>query len=223
MPDRKNILVPYAILCVFNVRNFTLEGWGFALFNYKKRKFSVAPTDVIPARRNGAELPSTQMYVAPIVVGRNVTFYSWACCSGESGVYATTVKAKPKALKRRTSYVPELLPDVPPTFNVHVANRSKTHSTFTMFVPSGALGEYSIFVASSPLGPWSATASGVLPHCDEGPDICNSMALHPELSPAGRLVVSYHLGNYGPGVASKHPYPHDPLRHVVMASIPCNC
>jgi hypothetical protein len=49
------------------------------------------------------------------------------------------------------------------------------------------------------------------------------MALHPELSPAGRMNISYHLPAFGPGVATKHPYPREPLRHVVTSSIPCNC
>jgi hypothetical protein len=92
-----------------------------------------------------------------------------------------------------------------------------------MYVLTGEKGQYSIFTASSPKGPWSQTASGVLPRCDTSPVPCHSMALHPELSPAGRLVISYHLAGYGPGIATKHPFPHEPLRHVVSASIPCGC
>ena len=224
MPDKANVLVPYAIMCVFNAQSYFAEGWGFALFNYRKQTFSVRPTDVIRAPRSGAELPHTEMYGAPIVVGHNVTFYSWECCDGpNTGVYATTVGANAAALKRRASYVPKRLPSLPKTYNVYVGRRSKGHPQFTMYVLTDKRGEYSIYTAASPTGPWSQVDSGALPHCGKRPDSCNSMALHPELSPPGRLVVSYHLANYGPAVASKHRYPHDPLRHVVTASIPCTC
>jgi hypothetical protein len=224
MPDKKNILVPYAIVCVFNIREFHLQGWGFSLFNYKKQKFTVPATDVIPARRSGAGMPSWQMYGSPLVVGNNVTFFSWACCAPGEGVYSTTVKATEKALKRRSSYTPTLLPGLPPARNVHVANKSKTHSKFTMLIPEGEHGEYSIYAAPSPNGPWTGVTSGALPRCAKKINLCNnSLALHPELSPAGRLVVSYHLGEFGPAIPGKHPYPHDPLRHVVMAAVPCDC
>jgi hypothetical protein len=220
MPDKKNILVPYAIVCVFNVRNFILQGWGFALFNYKKQQFTVQPTDVIRAQPSGTTLPTSEMYGSPVIVGNNVTFYSWGAGPSDF-VYATTVPATAAALRSRASYVPQPLAGVPWTYMLHVGPRSKTHSTFTMFHLGGSQGQYTIYAASSPTGPWLPVASGVLPRCDTKG--CNSFALHPELSPAGRLVVSYYVAGYGPGVATKHPYPHEPLSHVVMAAIPCNC
>jgi hypothetical protein len=63
----------------------------------------------------------------------------------------------------------------------------------------------------------------VLPRCDKSPVPCHSLTLHPEFSPAGRFFISYHLPAFGPGDPSKHPYPKEPLRHVVMATVPCNC
>jgi hypothetical protein len=222
MPDRTNILVPYAIVCVLNVRNYRAEGWGFAVFDYTKQQFSVGATDVVRARRSGAAIPSIQLFGSPVVVGRNVTFYSWTCCSVTSGVYATTVNASATALKKRASYVPKRLPAVPMTYDLHVGARSKTHGKFSMYVLGSPKGQYSLYASSSPTGPWSPVGSGVLPRCNRATP-CHSVALHPELSPAGRLIVSYHLPGYGPGVATKHPYPHDPLSHVVVASLPCSC
>ncbi len=223
MPDKTNILVAYVVLCVFNFKDFTAQGWGFALFNYKKQKFSVRPTDVVRAAPSGREIPDNAMWGSPIVAGKKVSFFSWSCCEGPYNVYTTTVKAKKKALKRRTSYDPHPVEGLPMTFNIHVARRSKTHRRLTMYVLSGVRGEYLLYSASSPAGPWSQVGSGVLPRCKKRANACHSMALHPELSPAGRLVISYHLADFGPAIATKHPHPHDPLRHVVSASVPCQC
>ena len=152
-----------------------------------------------------------------------MTFYSWKFGGAGSGIYTTTVNATAAALKNPASYVAQQIPDLRATYNLHVAAKSKTHKKFTMYQLRDGAGQYTIYTASSPTGPWTETASGVLPRCDTSPAPCHSMALHPELSPAGRLAVSYHLPGYGPGNATKHPYPYDPLRHVVQSTIPCGC
>jgi hypothetical protein len=223
MPDKTNILVPYFVVCVINANKFTAQGWGFALFNYKTQKFTVPPTDVIRAQPSGASLPSRQGYGSPIIVNKKVTFYSWSCCFEDPAIYTTTVNATAAALKNPASYAPTPIPGLRATYNLHVAPKSKYHKKFTMYQLRGDQGQYTIHSASNPLGPWSEVASGVLPRCDTSPAPCHSMALHPELSPAGRLNLSYHLPGFGPGIATKHPYPREPLRHVVSASIPCSC
>jgi hypothetical protein len=170
-----------------------------------------------------ASEPQQQMFGSPIIVNKKVTFYSWACCTGGSAIFATTLDATVAAMKNPLSYVPTPIAGLPGTYNVHVAPKSKTHSRFTMYTLTGDQGQYTLYTATATAGPWSAVSSGVLPRCDKSPVPCHSMALHPELSPAGRMVISYHLPGFGPGVATKHPYPHEPLRHVVSASVPCSC
>jgi hypothetical protein len=223
MPNKKNLLIPYAVVCVLGESDYILQGWGIALFNYKTQKFTTLPTDVVPAQTNGAEMSTAQMWGSPIVHDNQVTFYSRECCGEGSGVFTTTIDASAAALKNPASYVPTPLPDVPLTLNVQVAKKSKHHQQFSMYVLNGIHGEYTILRSPSPTGPWTPTATGVLPRCDTSPRRCHSMALHTELSPAGRLNISYHLPGFGPGVATKHPYPHEPLRHVVSSSIPCGC
>jgi hypothetical protein len=225
MPDKQNIIVPYVIVCVLNESSFHPQGWGFSLFNYKTQKFTVKPYDVYPADRGGLGMSSVRMFGSPIVTGKKITFYSWRCCDESSGNFRTTVDATAAALKNPASYVPQPLAGVPITFNLHVANKAKYHNKLTMYVLTGddSDGAYSIYTASAPAGPWTKVSTGVLPKCAKAPRPCHSMALHPELSPAGRLFISYHLAGFGPGVATEHPYPHEPLRHVVSASVPCNC
>ncbi len=223
MPDRTNILIPYTEVCVVNENVYRPEGWGFTEFNFKTNKFTIRPYTVFPATPNGASISSSQFFGSPIVANGQVTFFSWACCGQGSGVYTTTLDATLAALKNPDSYIPQPVPSLPPTFNLNVEPPSKTHSQFMMYQLAGNGGQHNIFAATNPTGPWSQVASGQLPWCGNSPLPCNSFALHPELSPAGRLIVSYHLPGYGPGVATQHPYPHLPLRHVVLASIPCNC
>jgi hypothetical protein len=50
MPDKTNILIPYIGVCVLSATNFTAESWGFALFDWKSNRFSVAPIDVRASR-----------------------------------------------------------------------------------------------------------------------------------------------------------------------------
>lgn len=223
MPDQTNILVPFMDVCVIDEFRYDAEGWGFTLFNWKTNKFSINPYDVFPATPNGAAISTSQYFGSPIIKNGTVTFFSWVCCGPGSGVYTTTMAATMTALKDPDSYLPVVVPSLPATFNMSVSQPSKTHANLTMYSLAGNKGEYKIYTATSPAGPWSQAVSGSLPRCDTSPLPCNSFAIHPELSPSGRIIVSYHLPGFGPGIATRHPYPHLPLRHVVMASIPCTC
>jgi hypothetical protein len=221
MPDRTNVLLPFVEVCVLGAE-YRAEGWGFTLYNYKTNKFSMKPYAVFPASSDGGSVPTTGIYGSPIIRNGKVTFYSWGGCCSSGNVYTTTVNATLSALKNPDSYVPKLSSGLPHTYNLSVSQPSKTHANITMYVTTGAQGQYSIYAASAPTGPWTNVASGQLPRCQQAPVPCRSFALHPELSPAKRLVVSYYLFGYGPGIATKHPAS-QPMPHPVTASIPCAC
>jgi hypothetical protein len=220
MRDKTNVLIPYVLTCVESTYFFTAQGWGFTRYNWKTNKFSQQPFDVFPAPTSGAQFPPQYFFGSPIITGKTITFYSWGL--GE-GVFRTTVDLTLAKLKNPASYEPELIPNIPETFDVYVAPRAKTKSRISMYVSTGRKGEYKIFTSPSPQGPWTQKASGNLPRCSKAPVPCHSIILHPEFSPTGRMFVSYHLPAFGPGDPSKHPYPKEPLRHVVMATVPCSC
>jgi hypothetical protein len=220
MPDRTNVLVPYVEVCVLDANTYRAEGFGFTLYNYKANKFSMKPYAVFQPTPDGAAMPTKQFFGSPVVKNGKVTFYSWECCSADS-VFTTTVNATAAALKNPASYTPTATTGLPPTFNLSVTPPSKTHPKYTVYVLTGNGGEYEIYAGKTPTGPWKKAASGTLPRCKQAPAPCRSFALHPELSPAKRLIVSYYLANFGPGIATKHPS--SKLPHTVMASIPCNC
>jgi hypothetical protein len=221
MPDKRNVLIPYVDVCVLGPEGYWSEGWGFALYNYKTNKFSMKPYDVFRPKPSGATIAMRQSFGSPIIKNGKVNFYSWECCESAQSVYRTTVTAKVSALKKPASYVPKAVPGLPRTYNIAVSRPSRTHKKITMYVLTGDKGEYEIYAASKPTGPWSKVASGQLPRCAQSPFPCRSFALHPEISPPKRLMVSYYLHGYGPGIATKHPSTKQP--HTVMASIPCSC
>ena len=221
MPDKKNVLIPYVEVCALGLDGYWSEGWGFTLYNYKTNKFTMKPHTVFRPAHDGRTLPSTHVFGWPIIRQGTITFYSSQCCESGQSVYTTTMPATVAALEKVASYVPSPVPDLPGTFNISVGPPSKTHKQITMYLLTGDKGEYEIYAASQPTGPWSQVASGQVPRCGQAPFPCRSFALHPELSPAKRLMVSYYLHGYGPGIATKHPSGAQP--HSVMASIPCNC
>jgi hypothetical protein len=223
MPDHTNILISYAVACAPSPWYFGAVGWGFALFNWRTRTFSQPPVDVFRPKRDGSLLDSQRIFGSPIIVGKKVTFFSAIFGGAGAGVYTTRVNLARAALKNPASYRPVLLANVPATYNLHVAPRARHHARYTMLNLTGAGGQYDIYAAAAPIGPWSKVAAGALPKCARAPYPCHSVILHPELSPAGRLIVSYLVPGYGPGNASKHPHPREPLRHVVVSSIPCHC
>jgi hypothetical protein len=89
----------------------------------------------------------------------------------------------------------------------------------------GETGRYQIREAADPRGPWTAGGSGTIPGCagrPSGPerDLCFSLSIHPELSPAGRLLVTYFLPGYGPGIGGLHPWDGRYFGHIVSSTLP---
>ena len=158
MPDRKNVLISFVEVCVLGSNGYWSEGWGFTLYNYKTNQFSMKPHAVFRPAHDGRTLPSTHVFGSPIIQHGKVTFYSWDCCASGQSVYRTTVKAKLSALEKRASYVPKAVPGLPRTFNISVARPSKTHKKITMYVLTGNKGDYEVYAASQPTGPWSKVA-----------------------------------------------------------------
>jgi hypothetical protein len=221
MPDKKNILITYVGVCVLTATNFRPQSWGFAEFNWKTNRFTVAPTDAIPAKKNGAAIPQKRRFGSPIVLNGKVTFFSNTCCASGSKVYtATTTGTSPKALRKVKSYTVKPVNGLASAPTIAVVPKSKTQPHLTMYRLAGDKGQYNLLKAASPSGPWKKLSSGTLPKCNNSPGQCISVSLHPALSTSSKMLVSYFLPGFGPGVPKQHPYPHPPLGHVVFAYIP---
>jgi hypothetical protein len=218
LPDQTNVLITYIEGCVLNATNYSVQGWGFTEYNWKINKFDVGATDVFAPARNGAAISAARFMGSPIVSNDTVTLFSTTCCAPGSA-YTTTIATDIAALRRPGSYTLHPLADVPATYLLSVSPPSASQPHLTMYWVNGPKGRYRIFTATNPLGPWTQTATDTLPRCRTPESPCTSINLHPELSSASRLLVSYYVPGYGPGIAT-HPFPHSPLDHLVWASIP---
>jgi hypothetical protein len=217
MPDKTNVFVPYMDVCVVDAANYQIEGWGFAFYNWKTNKVGV-PVDVIKPQVNGAPIPQSQYYRSPVVIGNTLTLFTETCCAPAS-VSTTTIPTNLFALANPASYVSNPIPGMGPPYMLSVSGPTKTQPHLTMYQALDTQGHYGIYTASAPSGPWTQTTSGYLPRCVTATVPCNSIALHPELSSKTRLIVSYYVTGYGPGVG-KHPDPSQQISHVVWASLP---
>jgi len=222
MPDRQNIFIPYVDVCVQTATKYTVQGWGFSFYNWKKNRVTVPPTDVFKPKPSGAAIPTTRWYGSPVVVGNRMTMFTSTCCGFPQGkIYTTTMPANLDALRNAKSYVSNPIPNLPPNLVVTVANRSKTRSTYTMYQSSDLKGRYLILTAPSPTGPWTGKALGQLPKCQTSPLPCTSFAIHPEFSSKTRLIVSYYLPGSGATIGGHPDKSHRPnFGHIVWASIP---
>jgi hypothetical protein len=220
LPDQTNILVTYLDACVISEHDFRLQGWGFAEYNWKTNEFTVEPTDVFVPKEDGSALPRAQFFGSPVVAGNTVTMYSATCCGPESNIYTTTIKADLESLSDPDSYVPHPILGLRSSLVLHVVPPSSTLPHYVMYELTGVHGEYDIYFADEPRGPWELEATGVLPRCGTSTQPCtNSIYVHPELSNRSRLAVSYYLYGYGPGIAD-HPDPSGQVHHIVFAQLP---
>ncbi len=220
MPDKTNILIPYIGVCVVSASKYYPQSWGFAEFNWKTNRFSVAPVDVYPASKSNPGLPFVFNRYSPVISGHNVTFFSNSCCASDSHTFATTLPANTSALRKRASYKAKVIPGLFPAPVQSVVPPTKAQPHLTMYQQVDTVGRYRLLKASKPSGPWKVLSTGTLPRCNKSPTPCISAALHPWFSTSSRMLVSYYLPGFGPGVPNKHPYPHPPLGHVVMSYIP---
>jgi hypothetical protein len=216
MPDSTNVLVTYIDICVVSPTNYPTEGWGFMEYNWMENTISVAPTDVFPPTPGGATLPATEEFGSPIVANNEVTLFSSGHCP--DGLY-TTIAANATALANPASYVPSSVPggfEATGCGSVERATGPDSQPELQLVWLTGTEGQFAVYSAPTVTGRWSEEATGTLPGCQT--DIgCYSVYLHPEMSTSSKLLVSYVLPDYGPGVAG---YTNTTLGHLVLASVP---
>jgi hypothetical protein len=216
LPDKRHVLIPYLGVCVISASNYRVEAWGFVLYDWRTNKFSSGPYDVFPASKKGTAVPLYAQFRSPVIDGGKVAFFS----AYGTKMYTTSVSPSISALRNQSSYKPKEVAGLKASVVWSIVSKSKTQNHLTMYQMKNTKGQYTLLKAPKPSGPWTKLGSGTLPRCSNAPSKCNSFALHPELSTSSKMLVSYYLPGFGPGLPKKHPYPHSPLGHVVTAWLP---
>jgi hypothetical protein len=217
LPDQTNILVSYMGVCVLSAVDFTVQAWGYAQYNWKTNAFTVKPVDVFGPAPSGAELPTNLRYGSPVVANGAVTFFSLTCCVPAT-IYTATVPNTVAALGNPGSYTRRPISGIPGSPLISVSGKTPNHPHLSMY-QLGPNGNYRLLRAPKPSGPWTTEGTGQLPGCASAPRLCSSVHLHPELSSAAQMNLTYWLPGHGPGVPG-HPDPTDEMNHLVMASLP---
>ncbi len=214
---------------------FSVEGWGFAEYNYQTNTLDVAPNDVFPPSPTGVALPSSLGLGSPVISGNSsnqtVSLFSDRCSLGvfpgvcEPGygqAYETTISTSTLGLSNSTNYtLTPLTTDGSfgwaPVGPVAVASSGAGYVMIeaTLF----GTGNYDVLTAASAAGPWHLETAGILPDCSNPTNFfgCYAFTPHPELSTANKLAITYFDPNVGPTTTSG-----SPTGHLVgiMANLP---
>ena len=211
------VLVTYAEVCVTKPNKDKVvvrgEGWGFALYNWRKKRIDKL-LDVFTPKVNGAALSPLKTFGDPIFTNGSVTMYSSQCTAYYVGcssgrVSSVTMPGTVSALSTTKSYqVKQLSTDGTSIWSPLAISVGRYPGGYRLLETTSITGTYKLFSAAQPNGPWHLERSDTLPGCPSQKRFCFALEGHPELSTASTLIVSYHDPDSGPG------------GHIVVSAIP---
>jgi hypothetical protein len=196
--NQTQLLVTYTDVCVTSATSFTVEGWGWLMYNWKGSKIKIGPIDVFPPAQSGAPLPDSRAYQSPLESNGQITLFTSSCtelfitCSAGS-VTATTLSENPLVLGTPAAYVGTPALTVPTTSWAPVNVSIAAYPGGLRLVEQTSIGgTFVVFTSASPTGPWKPVVSGTLPGCSTTPrGFCYAFVGHPELGSSTSLVLSY--------------------------------
>ena len=222
MPNNtSDVLITYAVVCVYHppgAPQSQNEGWGYVLYNWRRKRFDHGPVDVFKPRTDGAAFPSAGEFGSPVFENGQLTLFSSSCvsqylgCSGGQ-VSAVTMAPTTAALDNPSSYASYSLQQLSTDGSAPWAPLSISVGQY----PTGLRliewttigGTYAIFSTSSITTPWHLDQTGTLPNCEtRTTTFCFALEGHPELSTPTQIFISY----VDPNIA--------PSGHVVISAVP---
>jgi hypothetical protein len=191
------------------------QGWGYAMYDWRKRSYAIAPRDIVKPQSNGRKLKPSRVLGQPMFEGGKLTLFSAACdalfvdCQ-RGHVWSVTLPPTTAALDKLPSYpLVEVLTDGSATWQPLAITVGRFPSGLRLLETTSINGTYRIYEAASIAGPWHLRRSGTLPGCPTKTRFCFALEGHPELSTATQLFVSY-----------KRPNSELPAGHIVVSAIP---
>jgi len=213
--NKSQVVVPFGEVCVTKSNSkvgVRAEGWGYALYNWRKKKLDKI-VEVFKPKKDGSAIPPQRIYGWPLFAGGKLFMFSSQCTSsyvnctaGSVGVVTLTSAA---ALDNPSSYALKQMPtDGSSLWTPLAISVGKYPGGMRLIETTSITGAYKLFSAAQPTGPWHLERSGTLPGCPSEKRFCFALEGHPDLSSATSLVVSYHDPDSGP------------FGHIVVSAIP---
>jgi hypothetical protein len=202
------LLVTFDEYCV-TTTTATATAEGFGLAEYDPENNILSPTVVVFTGSGGLALPQQQVLGSP-VTERDGYLYLFGFCpaaaspAGCSGrVFVARTVAAPADWRNPFTYqywtgagwspLAAMAGSVIPAgqaIGVSVADYATVGHGLVMIEQTSLAGDFQVWQAASPAGPWRRILSGRVP-CTEADGLCRALIGHPELSTRDRLLISY--------------------------------
>jgi hypothetical protein len=233
-----DVLITFNNYCVTIGSGLPLpEGFGLAEYDPAANTFDAVST-VFTSAGLGALGPQVRLG-SPIFSGSYLYLFAARCAQielatcitgGASAIYLARVSANPSAWRQPSRYqwlagnsawtaspsaAASVLPGATP-LGVSVSSFAALGRGLVLIEQTSEVGQFGVYRAPSPGGPWHKVMSGTVPCAVKGTSFCRAIIGHPDLSTASELLVSF----FDPSAA---PYfdPRDAGEgHVLVASFP---
>jgi len=206
-----HVLISYADYCVSSPDGFTAEGFG--LLDYDPAANALGPPAPVFTAQPGQLLPQPQALGSPVFRGGYLYLFGW-CGPGcdRGGVFLARTRAVAAAWDNGFTYQywTGLAWSADPSHaaplsgyrepvGVSVADYSAVGHGLVMVEQTSVGGDFSLWQAPAPTGPWRQIQGGRVP-CTAGQrtqpvNLCRALIGHPELSTRNELLMSF----YNPG------------------------
>ena len=211
-----HVLISYADYCVSSPDSFTAEGFG--LLDYDPAANALGPPAPVFTAQPGQLLPQPQALGSPVFRGGYLYLFGW-CGPGcdRGGVFLARTRAIAAAWDNGFSYQywtgagwsADLSHAAPVTGyreSLQVSVGDYPGRGLVMIEQTSVTGDFSLWQAAAPTGPWRETRTGRVP-CTSGkpPGLCRALIGHPELSTRDDLLISFF--NPGTNHVEVAPYP----------------
>jgi hypothetical protein len=233
-----DVLITFDNYCVAISSGLPLpEGFGLAEYDPASNTFDAVST-VFTSAGLGSLGPQVRLG-SPIFSGSYLYLFAGRCAhielatcitSSGSAIYLARVSANPSAWQQPGRYqwlagnsdwtaspssAVSVLPGATP-LGVSVSSFAALGRGLVLIEQTSEVGQFVLYRARSPAGPWHRIRSGTVPCAIKGISFCRAIIGHPDLSTASELLVSF----FDPAAA---PYfgPRDASEgHVLVASFP---
>ena len=210
IPGTSHVLIVYAEVCVALNRDWPTERLTLVEYDPATNTFVASGTPFVASPLQ-AGIPVPQRLASP-VFGGDGFLYLFGGDLATSRVFVARVAASPAAWSSAANYrwwgrpgggqaqwttdqssITSIISGVAP-WGVHVADYAGTgsHHLAMLVQTQFGSGDFQVFEATSPVGPWTPGPAGRVPDaCTGGGFGCYALSGHAELSTTDRFVLSW--------------------------------